>query len=193
MYFPQIKNIEQITKDPSLKAIKPWWMILLGAAILYLVPAQAVLELPMLGATIEWFASLVPSIARWVELSPFPYNTKLFFVFVWLMIPVQVYWLVTSVETRRFFQASYLAKSTKQLAFVRFVLLLCALAFFGGLLLLAYYFAIVDTPPCRVCVNTTKWAQLFIGGLSAFAFSEMIVLFSIAISLFFNSVTSKGK
>lgn len=191
MYLPPIKSIEQITKDPTLKAIRPWWMILLGAAILYLVPAQALLELPMLGAAIAWLASLVPSIDRWVELSPFPYNTKLFAVFVWLMIPVQVYWLATSVETKRFFQASYLAKSSQQSSFARLVALLCFLIFFAGLILLAFNLAIVDTPPCSVCVNTSKWAQLFIGCMYSLAFSGLIAFFSLSLLLFFKSLTSR--
>lgn len=193
MYLPPIQNIAQVTKDPSLKAIRPWWMMLLGVAILFLLPAQAVLELPLLGAAIEWLASLIPSIARWVELSPFPYNTKLFVVFVWLMIPVQVYWLLASVEVNRFFQSSYLAKSTQQSFGLRLIALLIFFCFFGGFILLAFNLALVDTQPCRVCVNTSKWAQLLIGGVFSLAFSGLIAFFLSVLPLAFKVPTSKEK
>lgn len=193
MYFPPIKNPEEITKDPTLRVMKPWWIILIGAAILYLVPAQAVLSQPMVGTAIEWLASLIPSIARWVELSPFPANTKLFFVFAWAMVPVQAYWLVTSVATKNSFQASYLAKSTEQTLIIRIVALLCFFVFFGGMILLAFKLAIVDTELCRICVNTSRSAQLFIGCLTAMAFSMVIAFFLTSLPIFFKSLTSKEK
>jgi hypothetical protein len=191
MYLPPINSIAQISNDPTLKSIRPWWMILLGAAILYLVPARAVLEAPMLGASIEWLAALVPSIARWVELSPFPYNTKLFAVFVWLMMPVQVYWLITSVDTKRFYQDSYLARSARQSVFIRLAASILFFLFFGIFILLAFYLAIVDTPPCSVCVNTSRWAQLFIGGMYSLAFSALIAFYLLAMPLLFKSLNSK--
>jgi len=191
MYLPPITNITQITNDPTLKSIRPWWMILLGAAMLYLVPAQAVLELPMLGTAIEWLASLVPSITRWVELSPFPYNTKLFAVLVWLMIPVQVYWLMTSVPAKRFFQDSYLAKCTRQSVFIRLSASFLAFLFIGVFILLAFYLAIVDTPPCSVCVNTSRWAQLFIGGMYSLGFSAFIAFYLLTMPLLLKSLFSK--
>lgn len=192
MYFPPIKDLGQITKDPTLKAVKPWRMILLGAAILYLVPAQLVLGVPVLGSAIDWLASLVPSIARWVELSPFPYNTKLFAVFVWMMIPLQVYWLAASVEVRIFFQKSYLSKSAQQSVFIRLVALLGIFVVLVGVMLLAFNLAIVDTPPCKVCVNASRWAQLFIGATYSLAFSGLIVFFSLSSYLFFRILNSKG-
>jgi len=192
MYLPPIKDIRQITEDPTLKAIRPWRTILLGAAILYLVPAKTVLVLPVLGTAIEWFASLIPSIARWVELSPFPYNTKLFAVFVWMVIPLQVYWLGASVEVRLFFKKSYLSKAKHQSLLVRLLALLGAFVMLGALILLAFNLAIVDTPPCRVCVNSSKWAQLFIGAMYSFAFSGLLVFFSLSTYLFLKTLTSKG-
>lgn len=192
MYFPPIKNSEQITKDPTLRVIRPWWVILGGAAILYLAPAQQILELPLVGATVDWLASLIPSIARWVELSPFPDNTKLFAVFVWMMILVQAYWLIASTETRRFYQESYLIKSSQQTRIVRVFAFLCFFAFFCGFVFLTYSLAIVDTPPCRVCVNTSKWAQLFIGCLTSVATSGLIAVLASNVPLLIKSLTSKG-
>ena len=191
MYFPPINNPDQITKDPTLRAIKPWWVILVGAAILYLVPAQAVLEIPVVGPAVNGLASLIPSIARWVELSPFPYNTKLFAVFVWVMVPVQIYWLITSVEIKRGYQAAYIAKSTQQTPLVRVAAFFIAVVFFGGYILLAFSLAIVDTPPCRVCVNTSKWAQLFIGCLSSIAMSLIVVGVVLNTPLLFKSLITK--
>lgn len=191
MYFPPIQDLGQITKDPTLNAVKPWRMIVLGAAILYLVPAQLVFGIPVLGSVIDWLASLVPSIARWVELSPFPYNTKLFAVFVWMMIPLQVYWLAASVEARNYFQKSYLLKSTQQSVFIRLVALLGIFAVLVGIVLLAFHLAIVDTPPCKVCVNTSRWAQLFIGATYSLAFSGLIVFFSLSSYQFFHILNSK--
>lgn len=192
MYLPPIQNVEQITKDPMLLTIRPWWIILLGAAILYLVPAQAVLALPVLGEIVEWVALLIPSISRWVELSPFPYNTKLFAVFVWVMIPIQVYWLVTSVETKRFSQTSYLAKSKQQILFIRLFAFFCFFVFFGAFFFLAFNLAIVDTPPCSVCVNSSRWAQLFIGCMYSLATSMLISFFVATLPLVFKSISSKG-
>ena len=171
MYLPPIQNIEQITKDPTLLGIKPWWIILLGAAILYLDPAQIVLKLPRLDAAIERLASFIPSIARWVELSPFPVNTKLFFVFIWAMIPLQCYWLITSDKVRRSYQEGYLAKSAQQTLAIRIVGLFCFSMVFGVITFITFYWAIVDTPPCSVCVNTVRWAQLFIGCLVSMTIS----------------------
>ncbi len=192
MYLPPIENIEQITKDPTHRAIKPWWIVLIGAAILYLLPAQAVLELPMVGHFLNWLASLIPSIARWVELSPFPYNTKLFLVFVWVMVPMQVYWLLTSVEIRRSYQKNYIAKSTKQRPVVRVARWFSGVALTGVLILLVFSLAIVDTGLCRVCVNTSKWAQLFIGCLTSMVISSLVVCIVLDALLQFKYFTSKG-
>lgn len=97
---------------------------------LYLVPAQAVIEMPVVDSAVNWFASLIPSIARWVELSPFQYNTKLFAVFFWGMVPVEIYWLITSKEIKRNYQEAYIDKSTQQTAVVRLA------TFFAGIVFL---------------------------------------------------------
>ena len=193
MYLPPIENIEQLTKDPTLKAIKPWWMILGGAAILFVMPAESILDSAGLSDVIEWSASLIPSIERWVQLSSFPANTKIFNIFVWLMIPLQVFWLTRSVPTKQFFRKSYSDKSNKQTRLIRFLALLCFLVFFGGFVLIAFNFAIVDTPPCRVCVNTSKWAQLFIGSIFSVAVAGITAFFVTVFPVFFNSVTFKEK
>lgn len=187
MYLPEIKNPEQITKDPTLKAIKPWWIVLIGAVILYLVPAQALLAQPILGAAIEWLASLIPSIARWSELSPFPANTKLFAVFVWVMIPVQVYRLISSEEVRHYFfvnkrqslDSGSVRKRILAAALMATLMLLLLCAF----VLLPMNFALVDTPPCRVCVNSVRWAQLLIGCIYSLTTAGLIAFFSLTIYL----------
>lgn len=193
MYLPPFTNPEQITKDPTLRAIKPWWVIFIGTTILYFIPAQELLEFSAFGTAVNWLASLIPSIARWVELSPFPHNTKLFAVFVWMMIPVQIYWLITSIEVKCTYQAVYTAKSTKQKPVVRVVAFLAGSVFFGGIILLAFNFALIDTPPCRVCVNTSRWAQLFIGCLTSMTISMIVVGLVLNAPLLFKSFTSQGK
>lgn len=190
MYMPPIQNPEQITKDPTLLAIKPWWVVLLGAAILYLVPAQAVLTLPVLGASVEWLTSLIPSIARWTELSPFPANTKLFAIFVWLMIPVQAYWLWSSKESHQAFCARM---GVGQVSRTRLMIdLLRSLLVLFPFLVIGYMFAIVDTPPSRVCVNTVGWAQLFIGCIYSLALSMLGAMCAWQASLVFKSISSRG-
>lgn len=191
MYLPEIKNPEQITKDPTLKAIKPWWVVLIGAVILYLVPAQTVLEQPILGPAIDWLASLIPSIARWAELSPFPANTKLFAVFVWVMIPVQCYWLWSSKVAYLAFLArvnvNQVSRSRLGVDFVRILTVLIPL------FCLAIFLAIVDSPPCRVCVNTARWAQLFIGSTYSLAIALLSAMCIWQLALIINFDTFKGK
>lgn len=190
MYFPPINNPDQITKDPTLRAIKPWWVILVGAAILYLVPAQAVLEMPVVGPAVNGLASLIPSIARWVELSPFPYNTKLFAVFVWVMVPVQTYWLWSSKVAYQAF--SVRAKASKLSSSRMLIDLLRGLVVLIPFVILGYIFALVDTPPCSICVNTVGWAQLFIGCVYALTISALIATCAWYSVLLFKSFTSKG-
>lgn len=192
MYIPPNINIEELSRDPFVRGIKPWWIILIGSAILYLVPAQETLGLPFFGNLVNWLASLIPSVERWVELSPFPYHTKLFMVFVWVMVPVQIYWLIASIEIRRFCQAAYMAKSAKQKPIARIAVYLCYVTLFGGFTLLVFNLAIVDTPPCRVCVNTVKWAQLFIGCMTSLGISGLIAQGILATPCFIKSFTSKG-
>jgi len=191
MYLPPIENTGQITKDPTLLAIKPWRVVLIGAAILYLVPAQAVLEQPSIGSAIEWFASLIPSIARWTELSPFPANTKLFAVFVWVMIPVQGYWLWSSKAAH----TAFLARSKTKPAIWRQQLLdlIRSLIVLLPILGLGVFWAIVDSPPCKVCVNTVGWAQLFIGCSYSFCVSALGAMCLWQFTLVLNTSSSKEK
>lgn len=190
MYFPPIKNPEEITKDPTLRVMKPWWIILIGAAILYLLPAQAVLSQPMVGTAIEWLASLIPSIARWVELSPFPANTKLFFVFAWVMVPVQAYWLWSSKVAHRAFLSRM---KPNQLSRTRKIVdLLRTLLVFVPLLIVVFLFAIVETELCRVCANTSRSAQLFIGCLASIGLSGMGVMCLWQVPMIFKFPTNEG-
>ena len=69
MYIPPINNPQELINDPTLKEIRPWWSILIGAAILYL-PAKNFLDLPMIGPTVDWLASLIPSISMPTSGSP---------------------------------------------------------------------------------------------------------------------------
>eukprot|EP00952_Eustigmatos_sp_NYUAD-ZCMA_P008963 37101-Eustigmatos_ZCMA.PRE.1 len=96
MYIPPVNNPLQVGSDPSFVAVRPWWVVAIGAVILYVMPDINQGDWPMLGMVIDYLASFVPSILRWEELSPWPANTKLFAVFVWMMIPVQFYWLISS-------------------------------------------------------------------------------------------------
>ncbi len=192
MYFPPVKNIDQFTKDPTLKALRPWWMVSIGAALLYLVPAQAVLETPMVGSLINWLASLIPSIARWVELSPFPHNTKLFAVFVWLMILMQFFWLVKDRKVKTYYRQSYRNKASAQSNSVRVAAFILFITFFSIYILTAANLAIVDTLPCRVCVNTSPLAQLFIGCINSVAISGLVAFTFLVSPEFFNLLTQKG-
>ena len=165
-------------------AVRPWWVVSIGAMILYLLPEHLGANWSMLNATVDWAAALVPSIERWAELSPHPNSTKRFSVFIWAMIPIQFYWLISSrsldrhMKVQRMVGANHYPIWKQVLAFSLFFLLVLAF------ILLPYNHALVDSSPCRVCVNTDRFAQLIAGsvfsltasGLAAYLFALLGML-----------------
>lgn len=192
MYIPPIENPKQIAADPTLKAIRPWWILSIGAVILYLIPEQFQAKWAGLTSAVDLLASLIPSIERWVELSLQPGNTKLFGVLVWLMIPVQCYWLISSrsfegymVREKRLgaFKYSVWKRASALLLFALLVL---------AFILMPYNYALVDSAPCRFCVNTDRFAQLAIGSLFSLTASGLIAYLYALLRLFIKSFNVGG-
>ena len=148
MYFP--KDMHKAAQEPGFKASRLPIVVLLGIVILYGIPADAVLHAPVLGDGINWIATAIPSISRWVELSSFPESTKLFAIFVWVVAPIQTVLVAASKPSYQAFVAQVGGNSLLKLIldFLRAFVLL------GCLVSLAALFAIVDTPPCKVCVKS---------------------------------------
>lgn len=190
MYLPSIKSAAQVTKDRTFLAMKPWWIVLIGAAILYIAPARSLLETPVMGSAISTVAIFIPSTLRWMELSPFPQNTKIFVSFVWLMIPVHVYWLIRSNSLKKYFQINSTVRISMGLSWMRLTVLLAFLLFLGAFLLVPWNFAIVDSPLCRICVNTVRWAQLSIGCIFSLVAAWLITFFLVILPLSFKSSNS---
>jgi len=173
LYFPQIpKNSNDLGSDQLFRVSHQVMFLLIGALILYLVPANEVLELPLVGSSIEIASNLIPSVAEWVKLSPFPAATRLFFVYVWMSIPIRLLIMLNSKQARDIFYTKIESRRNSQLFFdsMRVGLVLFPL------LVLGFMFAIVDSPPCRVCVNSERWAQLFIGSFFAIVVSGLAAL-----------------
>lgn len=192
MYIPPIEDPKQITVDPTLKAIRPWWILSIGTFILYLIPEQFHARWAGLTLVVDLLASFIPSIGRWVELSLQPGNTRLFGVFVWLMIPVQCYWLISSrsfdgymTRGKRLgtFQYSVWKRVSALLLFTLLVIVF---------ILLPYNYALVDSAPCRFCVNTNRFAQLAIGSLFSLTASGLIAYLHALLRLFIKSFNVGG-
>ncbi len=192
MYLPPINNIEEITEDPTLLALKPWWLVLIGSAILYWIPAQEVLALPIIGPTADWIAAAVPSVALWVERSAFPHNTKLFLVFAWVMVFVQTYWIIASPKARKYIPKKYLEKSAKKTKSFRVFGFFLSLMIYGFFVWIAFNFGFIDSDYCRPCVNASRLSQLWIVCISSFALSGLNSFLFLIFPLAFKSLLSKG-
>jgi hypothetical protein len=192
MYLPPIENPKQVAADSTFRAIRPWWIVLIGAAILYLLPERFQAELPALNALINWVASLVPSIARWEELSPWPGNTKFFAIFVWAMIPVQFYWLISSKTLDKYMHTEERGGMPRYPAWKRIFVLVQFLLLVFLFFFLPFNFAIVDTVPCRVCVNTDRLAQLVIGSMFSLTMSGLAAYLFVLLQIFVRSINKRG-
>ncbi|HSX92680.1 MAG TPA: hypothetical protein VLG41_07155 [Hydrogenophaga sp.] len=163
----------------------------MGAVILYVLPDPGQTGWADLGIVVDRLASFIPSISRWGELSPWPGNTKLFAVFVWVMIPVQFYWLISSRALVKYVPEEMRAVPAvsqwkRVLVLVQFTVVV--FAFFA----LPYFFAIVDSEPCRVCVNTDRLAQLALGCAFSLTASGLAAYLHLLVKLFFKSIVGKG-
>lgn len=183
MYIPPLENENQVTRDPTLLIIRPWCIFLLSCIILYLPPGIYELTPAIVGLVIERAASFVPSISHWVELSPFSWNTRLFLVFAWAMIPVQTYWLVSSRNLRKFYKNSYRAKNMRRTNILQIFGIIGLSTFMSALIYLGFNFVIIDTPPCHVCVNTNRLAQLFIGCIYSMTISMGLTFLATSLSV----------
>ena len=140
----------------------------------------------MADMVVDHIASFIPSISRWKELSPWPGNTKLFALFIWMMIPAQFYWLISSRALAKYVPEVKSGISPAPLwrrVVALFQIALLALMFF----VLPYFYAIVDSKPCRFCVNTDRLAQLALGSAFSLTASGWAAYLYLLVEAFFKS------
>ena len=186
MYIPPVETPNQVATDPSFVAVRPWWVVSIGALILYVIPDFSQAGWPMADMVVDHIASFIPSISRWEELSPWPGNTKLFALFIWMMIPAQFYWLISSRALAKYVPEVKSGISPAPLwrrVVALFQIALLVLMFF----VLPYFFAIVDSEPCRFCVNTDRLAQLALGSAFSLTASGWAAYLYLLVEAFFKS------
>lgn len=187
MYLPE--KLSEVKKDPTLYASRLFLAFGCGALVLYVVPAKLILEASFFGTAIEWMAFYIPSISRWEELSTFPESTRIFAAFIFCLVPIQTFLIARSKSAQKSFERKEVARSFTRLTlnFSR-VFVLAFLFIFLGM-----QFAIVDTPPCRVCVNDSKLALLLIGVIYSTTVSTLLAVCIWYLSIISNSFRNQGE
>lgn len=187
MYLP--RDLDKIGQDPLVVASGLSIVVLLGGVLLYIIPPEIILNAPIFGHIVDWIAMKVPSVFRWVQLSTFPNATKVFVVFIWCAIPIQTILIAVCEPAKTTFikkeQGSSFGKLVTNLLRVFFLLVV--------FVLIAFFFAIVDSPPCRLCVNSSRSALLFIGCVYGLSVSSLTALCIWYVTLISNSFNTKGK
>lgn len=143
-------------------------------ALMLFIPAFWIADLPtVIKDQITYFSTLIPSISKWIEYSTFKTNTQLYFVISWLLIPIQVVILFKYMSKLRRNDDYYRPSlSVLHLALIGITLLIVT----AGWLIVMWNFAIVDSEPCRICVNTSRFSQAMMGGLFAFGDAFLITI-----------------
>lgn len=168
MYFPS-KRI--ITDSRSIFKSKLLLYYLAGFLIIYLSPENILSGNKYLSYICNSISYYIMSINKWSHYSPFPEITKIYFTYCWLSIPFQTVSLIKDNKSEAKFVNKW--KENKKINYLRLpllIILICSLFYFSA------NYAIVDSKPCFVCVNSSKFAQALIGGLIPFVNAGMLTL-----------------
>jgi hypothetical protein len=155
--------------DPLAKNASLWIIYVTGFLLLAVAPDDWSDRFPALDLAARGLSSVIPSIDKWVEFSTFPQQTRLFFTYCWLVLPLELIIIVRHRRSEDGFVSGWRASPKG-----KYIKPLLLFTFCATILFINVNFAIVDTPPCRVCVNSSKFSQALIGGLLPFVNAGVI-------------------
>lgn len=191
MYIPS--NWPKVFNDPVARNGSLWMIYVSGFFLLNLAPEDILDRSWLLLVFTDVMSRIIPSIDKWTELSAFPQQTKLFITYSWFTVPIQVTIISSTKEAEKRFLTTWTQASTTG----KYLRAPGLLLFVSTLLFLAVNFAIPDTPPCRVCVNSSRFAQAMMGGLISFSIAGLATLVVWWIrnckKIYFSSVDTQGK
>ncbi len=168
MYFPDKKVI--VKSWSVLNTMLPLYY-LIGFAIMYLSPESILTDNKYLENICNSISYYIASINIWSYHSPFPEITKIYFTYCWISIPLQTYTIIKNKNYEEQFIIKW--NENRKLNHLRLLILVVITT---SLVFYSANYAIFDSKPCFVCVNSSRFAQALLGGLIPFVNAGMLAL-----------------